>query len=219
MKDVPRLCRICQVRRPKRYCPGVTADICSICCGTEREITVNCPLDCPFLREARKHEGLPQIDPRQFPNSDIRVDESFLKRNEALLILIASSIAHKALASGDIYDRDVKDALEALVRTYRTLQSGLVFESRPDNPLAARLYEAVQETVAEIRQRLTEHGQSIRDADILGVVAFLQRLEIQHNNGKPKGRAFLDFLRGFFPPEKKVVETPSQPSGGLIITP
>ena len=46
-------CRICDTRKPRRYCPGVTGDICSICCGNEREVTVDCPLDCPFLVEAR----------------------------------------------------------------------------------------------------------------------------------------------------------------------
>jgi hypothetical protein len=34
-----------------------------------------------------------------------------------------------------------------------------------------------------------------READVLGVLAFLQRMEIYHNNGRRRGRAFLDFLR------------------------
>jgi hypothetical protein len=28
---------------------------------------------------------------------------------------------------------------------------------------------------------------------------FLQRLELDNNNGRKRGRAYLDFLRGFFP--------------------
>jgi len=30
---------------------------------------------------------------------------------------------------------------------------------------------------------------------------FLQRLELDNNNGRKRGRAYLDFLRGFFPEE------------------
>jgi len=41
--------------------------------------------------------------------------------------------------------------------------------------------------------------QTLRDADVLGALVFLQRLELQHNNGRRRGRAFVDFLRAYFP--------------------
>lgn len=219
MPEASRVCRICEKRRPKRYCPGVSGDICAICCGTEREVTVNCPLDCSYLREARKHEPLPDVDPRAFPNLDIRVDEAFLSRNEPLLILIASSIARASLETAGVVDNDVKDALDALVRTWRTLQSGLIVDARPDNLVARDVYAAVQNTVRETRERLGEEAHHLRDADVLGVLAFLQRMEIQHNNGRRKGRAFIDFLCGFFPPGELRREEQSTGGSGLIITP
>jgi hypothetical protein len=37
-----------------------------------------------------------------------------------------------------------------------------------------------------------------RDTDVLAVLAFLQRLEIDRNNGRKRGRAFIDFLRTQF---------------------
>ena len=220
MSEASRACRICEKRRPKRYCPGVSGDICPICCGIEREVSVNCPLECPYLRKAREHEELPDVDPRQFPNIDIRVDEDFLRRNEPLLILIASSVARAALDTPGVIDRDVKDALDSLVRTYRTLQSGLIAELRPDNILAARIYKTVQDTISDTRERLEQHQHTLRDADVLGVLAFLQRMEIQHNNGRPKGRAFIDFLRGFFPPGQDRAEpAEAEGGGGLIVMP
>src|SRR3954452_19398119 len=97
MADTAVLCAICSKRKAKRYCPGVGGDICPICCGTEREVTVNCPLECEYLQEARIRERLPEIDPRQFPNADIKVDEPFLHRNEPLLIALAGSTAGNAL--------------------------------------------------------------------------------------------------------------------------
>jgi hypothetical protein len=182
---------------------------------------VNCPLECPYLAEARKHEPQPAVNPQEFPNNDIRVDEGFLRRNEALLILISSALARAALDTRGVIDNDMKEALEGLVRTYRTLQTGLVYEARPDNPLAARVYSSVQERLTDISERLKEHGQSMRDADVLGIFAFLQRMEIQHNNGKPKGRAFIHFLAGFLPAvSEDSAPGPAEASGGgLIITP
>src|ERR1700682_5299675 len=68
-------CKICNTRKPRRYCPGVNGDICSICCGSEREVTVNCPLDCPYLVEARHHEKPPAMSAQQLPNQDVRISE------------------------------------------------------------------------------------------------------------------------------------------------
>ena len=46
-------------------------------------MTVNCPLDCQYLQEARLHEKPQAIAPEQIPNRDIRVTEEFLREHEA----------------------------------------------------------------------------------------------------------------------------------------
>lgn len=178
-------------------------------------MTVDCPLDCPYLLESRKHE-IPDVRPADLPHQDVKVDEQFLERNEALLILLASRIATTALTADGIVDNDVKEALEALVRTYRTLQSGLVYDNRPDNPLAATIVRDVRQNLADIEQRLSAQGQGLRDADVLKMLVFLQRLEIQNNNKRPKSRAFIQLLSGFFPPD--ALRSRDERSG-LIITP
>jgi hypothetical protein len=105
-----------------------------------------------------------------------------------------------ALEIPNVVDADLREALDALVRTYRTLQSGLYYESRPENTLAAAICERVQAAVPEYRQAMAQQSgvQTIRDADILGVLAFLQRMEIQQRNSRRLGRAFIDFLRQHF---------------------
>jgi hypothetical protein len=128
-----------------------------------------------------------------------------------MMVTAAASLAKAALENASVVDQDAKEALDSLVRTWRTLQSGLYYESRPENRIAARLHESVRERLDELRTRASESGISIRDSDVLAVLAFLQRLEIQHNNGRPKGRAFIDFLRDFFPPEPPEAATPHSP--------
>ena len=46
------------------------------------------------------------------------------------------------------------------------------------------------------------------DADVLGTLVFLQRLEFQHSNGRRRGRAFFDFLRTYFPAQPAVSVAP-----------
>lgn len=114
-----------------------------------------------------------------------------------------------ALEIPNVVDNDIKTALDALIRTYRTRETGLYYDSRPDNTISAAIFEAMQRAIDDIRKRVAEHSgvQNIRDLDILGIFAFLQRLEIQHNNGRRLGRAFVDYLRAAFPPSQPEPES------------
>ncbi|MCZ2079620.1 MAG: hypothetical protein LC130_32015 [Bryobacterales bacterium] len=214
------LCKICETRRPRRYCPGVMGDICSLCCGTEREQTVDCPLECEYLQDARRHEKLPDIDPNEFPNKDIEVTERFLREHEHLLLQVAGSLLRGAMETRGAVDQDVREALASLIRTYRTLESGLYYETVPSNPFAAGIHHQLQEALKVFREQLArELGlNTVRDTDVLGVLVFLQRLELQHNNGRRRGRAFIDFLRQHFPmPPSVASEAPDGTAGSPII--
>src|SRR5262252_3527591 len=78
-------CVICETRRPKRFCPGVRGDICAICCGTEREVSVECPLECEYLIESRRHDKPAPLTGADLRNRDIAVNENALRENELLL--------------------------------------------------------------------------------------------------------------------------------------
>src|SRR6185369_11609660 len=107
-------CAICEIRRPKRYCPGVRGEICSLCCGNEREVSVHCPFECEFLQDARKHDKLPPVNPDEFPNQDIKVTDDFLHENEELLVFLGRGIMGSAMEA-DAVDNDVREALDALI--------------------------------------------------------------------------------------------------------
>src|SRR6202795_2390612 len=90
-------CKICNARKPRRYCPGVGGDICSICCGSEREVTVNCPVERPFLMEARQHEKTAAVPVEQIPSQDVRTSEEFLRDHEPLLIFLGAKLLEASL--------------------------------------------------------------------------------------------------------------------------
>lgn len=189
-------CRICESRKPRRYCPGVTGDICAPCCGTERENTVSCPLDCEYLLEARRHERFDPIDPAHMPNRDVPVTEEFLNEQDHVIGHVSQVLLGGALRVPDASDRDVRDALAAIIRTYRTSQSGLIYETRPENPYAAMIVEHFNAATAQFQEDLRrETGLStLREADILGVLVFLQRIALHWDNKRPRGRSFISFL-------------------------
>ncbi len=209
-------CAICHIRKPRRFCPGVRGDICTICCGTEREVTVDCPLDCPYLQDARKHERSSPVNPDAFPHKDIRVSEEFLEEHEELLLAAGRGLVQGAFDTPGAVDTDVREALDALIRTYRTLQSGVYYETRPVNPVAGGVYQSLRESLDAFRKDETERlGMTrTRDSDVLTTLTFLQRLELDRNNGRPRGRAFIDFMRSYF---AQGLEQPAPRASSLIV--
>jgi hypothetical protein len=193
-------CAICGIRKAKRSCPGVHGDICTICCGTERERTVDCPLECEYLREAHQHEHVPEIDLTELPNKDIELAESFLEENQDAFFLLGAAVFDAAAERGRATDYDVREALEALIRSYKASKTGLIYETKPVNPYAAAIYEMVQTRVEEVR-KFEAAGQAgpfqAKDETVLGVLLVLQRLEYRNNNGRKYSRAFLDVLSRF----------------------
>ena len=194
-------CKICDIRKPRRFCPGVNADICAICCGNERERTITCPLECPYLHEAHEHERIPKLQ-TELPNRDIQVTEQFLRSHEPLLQFILALVFRSAMETPGALDSDVREALEAMIRTYRTSATGLVYESLPENPVAAGIYKGIREGLERLREALIEKGATPRDNEFLGIFVYLHHVELAHNNGRPRCRAFMDFLRRLFPDYK-----------------
>jgi hypothetical protein len=177
---------------------------------------VDCPLDCEYLQEARKHDRAPLIDPAAVPNADIDVTERLIVEHEALLGFLSGSLLRAALETRGVIDYDVREALDALIRTYRTLRSGVYYETRPANPLAAGVYaelqRAIEEWGTEEQKRLGMHRT--RDAEILGLLVFLQRIELDRNNGRRRGRAFLDSLRRLH--QASTAAAPAEPSSLIL---
>ena len=82
------------------------------------------------------------ISEEQLPNKDIRLSEKFIREHEPLVFTLALALKN-AMEAGQAVDFDAREAMEALIRTYRTLESGLIYETRPQNPYAAAIQSAV----------------------------------------------------------------------------
>jgi hypothetical protein len=166
-------------------------------------MSVDCPLECEYLLEAHKHEKPPSPPADAFPNPDLISSEEFLEDHQEFLTHLAAALGRESIRNPAIVDFDVREALEAAIRTQRTLESGLSYESLPPNPLAARMCHALIDAIDEFRKeeadRLGLH--KTRRSIAVRLLVFLQHFEYTHNNGRRRGRAFLDVLRNLYPPE------------------
>jgi len=216
-------CVICEIRKEKRFCPAVHGRICPQCCGEQREVTLDCPIDCPYLQQAREHEkprGAEQIDPAGL-FLQIEVSDQFMYEKEHLLMGLTYALAKAARADHSLHDQDLIAALTMLSRSYeRRVNSGLYYEAPLTSDSQRRAVLEVENMVKEYREAEQKHMgySSLRDSEVLKGLVFLIRLAQGRTSGRPKARGFVEFLFAQFPEKESAVVTP-EGAGNRIILP
>ena len=216
-------CSICNVRKEKRFCPALHERICAQCCGEQREVTIDCPSDCPYLQQARAHEK--PRDPNELDQAalfpDVEIGEQFLYEREHLLIGLSFALAKTARADRTLADRDLISSLTSLARSYHTrVNSNLIIEDRTANLAHQAVASEIEQMVKEFRETEQKHTgfARLRDSDVLKTLVFLLRMGVSRTSGRPKSRAFVDFLFAQFPESPAGITAPEE-SGSRIIVP
>ncbi len=216
-------CAICEKRKEKRFCPAIHGRICPQCCGEQREVTLDCPDDCVYLLQAREHER-----PRSLADLDqadlflqVEIGDQFPYQHEHLILGLTFALAKSVRADRNLKDSDLIAALTSLTKTCETLvNSGLHYEA----PIASAAQQAV---AAEVQNMLKEYREAeqkhvgyvqLRDSEVLRALVFLVRMANGRTSGRPKSRAFADFLLAQFPEKTSGVAAP-QETGSRIVMP
>ncbi|HEY2547401.1 MAG TPA: hypothetical protein VGI46_15135 [Candidatus Acidoferrum sp.] len=195
-----------------RFCPAKGEKICAVCCGTEREVSIDCPSDCAYLIAAHRYEDLHQRElPADTALLDVKVSQDVIYAHQNVLSGIAFTAAKFSAAHSATTDSDVVAALQALAETYKTLGSGIYYEKPPDATLPRELYAALAQFLEEAKQQPGERPGStpVKDSEIFSLLVFLYRMGLLRTNGRPRARRYVEFLRGQFPaaPELKREES------------
>lgn len=196
--------------------------ICPQCCGEQREVTLDCPSDCPYLLQAREHEKPRPADEVNPADLFLQVEltDQFIYESEHLIMGLSFALAKSAHANRMLNDRDLIAALTSLAKSYETLvNSGLVYETPTTNVAHQAVAAEVQNMVKEYREAEQKHTgvTRLRDSEVLRALVFLVRMAHGRTSGRPRSRAFIDFLFAQFP-ERTGVVAPEE-AGSRIITP
>jgi hypothetical protein len=169
-------CAICEERKEKRFCPAVHGKICPQCCGEQREVTLDCPSDCPYLQQAREHAN---AHTELSSNRDLEtwfseleippleVPEQFLYEREELILGLSFALAKgardepdRSLVDRSLVDRSLMD--RDLIAALGALDQDLPHdgEFRPDLRTADRQSGAPGRR-SKCRSRGRNHGQGI----------------------------------------------------------
>jgi hypothetical protein len=214
-------CSICEKRREKRFCPAIHGRICPQCCGEQREVTLDCPTDCVYLQQAREHEkprGVADVNPADI-FLQVEVGDEFLYRHEHLIMGLTYALAKSVRADRSLKDTDLISALSALAKTWETLvNSGLHYETPLANPSHLAVAAEVQNMLKEYREAEQKHVGyvQLRDSEVLRALVFMVRMAQGRTSGRPKSRAFVDFLLAQFPEKAGGIEAPEAASSIIV---
>ena len=216
-------CAICEKRKEKRFCPAIHGRICPQCCGEQREVTLDCPSDCVYLQQAREHEkprSMRDLNPADL-FVQVEVEDQFLYQHEHLLMGLTFALSKSVRADRSLNDTDLIAALTSLTKTWETLaNSGLHYESPIPSPAQQAVAAEVQNMVKEYREAERKHAGyvQLRDSEVLRALVFLVRMAHGRTSGRPKSRAFVDFLLAQFPEKLSGIAAPEE-VGSRLITP
>ena len=214
-------CPICEIRKEKRFCPAVHGRICAQCCGEQREVTLDCPSDCPYLRQAREHEkprAAGDLSPEELM-AQVEIPDSFLYEHEHPVLGLSFALAKRAHADRSLHDADLIGALHGLARRYeRLVNSGLHYEEPIQAPARLAVVAELENMAKEYREAEAKHRgyTTLKDSDLLKGLVFLLRMAHARTSGRPKSRAFIDFLFMQFP-EKPAVAGAEEGASRLIV--
>jgi hypothetical protein len=209
------LCPICNKRKAERFCPARAEKICAVCCGTERELSIDCPVDCGYLIAAHRYE-LKQNRPlpvSEVPFPALEIPRDLIHLNRSLVSGLAFAILKCSSEFPSANDTDVLAALQALAEKFRTLGSGIYYEKPPAGGPPQAIYAALDKFVEDFKQQLAKQAgpTRLKDTDIFLFLVFLLRVGRQQSNGRPKSHAYLEFLRGQFPKTAAATTAPEPP--------
>ena len=165
-------------------------------------MSITCPPDCAYLVAAHRYEDEhKRALPPDTPFLEERIPHDIVHTHQQLTAALAFQTAKFASNQTSTADPDTLASLAALGGTYKTLQSGLLYEKIPDIPVQRDLYLALSQFLNEIKQKAAESGNSaaLKDTAIFQVIVFLYRMGLLRSNGRPRSRRFIEFLRGQFP--------------------
>ena len=117
-------------------------------------------------------------------------------------------------------DRDLIAALSALAKSYQTLvNSSLIYQPPTANLAHQSIAREIETMVREFRQAEEKQlGYSrLRDSDVLKALVFLSRLGLSRTSGRPKSRAFVDFLFAQFPEKHTAIAGPDEAGSRIVI--
>jgi hypothetical protein len=151
---------------------------------------------------------------------EVEIPDQFLYEREPLLMGLSLALAKGARKDRTMHDSDLIAALSALCTSYeRRVSSGLYYPQALTGIAQQTIAAEVEAMLIEYREVEQKHAgySSLRDSDVLRALVFLVRMAYRGTSGRPKSRAFMDFLAAQFPERESAWVAPQETASRIIM--
>lgn len=199
-------CPLCGGAKAKRHCPALDQVICATCCGTKRQVEIRCPADCGWLKAARAH---PHAAQQRQQDRDASLIVQLIRGldDEVYAVLMAcqqAALRFRTGADPAPLDADLEAAAAALAATAETATRGVLYEHRPDSPVAARLARAMSSPLAEAAAAGVPRLDS---STVTAMRRLAETVRMFHRDAAAAPDAFLTFLARVMAPRVADADT------------
>jgi hypothetical protein len=199
-------CVLCNQRKGKRPCPAKNAGICGQCCGEKRILEIECPEGCEYLKAGRDRETS-QEGARHFRVSDPFEQEKIarvVENHEPVLADLQTIIAVERQYSRDLTDQDVAEALDCLLKTLRTEDHGVLYETTAENLRAEGLRRQFSSLIQSRRYPDQPEQKRLPLKDAIECLQVIRAVVASHLKAGPSALSFVNFLLRRLPHSSRI---------------
>src|SRR4030042_4881948 len=119
-------CSTCGERKGNRFCPGLNASICPLCCGSKREKEILCIEACEYLKKGKDYQLNREIDKKI--SSDLQaetVDVFEMEEVAAFFMLLERFFVDRFYPDEEAHDNHIYEALTRIYAFRKGILPGL----------------------------------------------------------------------------------------------
>jgi hypothetical protein len=161
----------------------------------------------------RAYEGDKRTPDPQLVSTVQAFDRNFLYRHTPVLNMVSLAIHEERVTAPWLLDTDVIEVLKDLVKTMKTLSSGIYYESLPEIAVQISLFHRLKQLLDGFMQPQPQGlEESLKISDVIDLLNFLTLTATVNSNSRPRSRQYLDLLNSM-----AEQAAPEKRAGNLIV--
>ena len=185
-------CASCGQRKGNRFCPGLHASICSLCCGTKREKEILCSEACEYLKKGKDYQLGREIDKKISSDLQAETADVFEMDDAAAFVMpLERFFVNQFYPDKEARDNHIYEALTKIYAFQKEIITGLEGENKTEE-LIFKKFNEVNRRASSLSDDLKARAilriiKSIRSSSsgVLGNRNYLEMIYSQHT-GKGK---------------------------------
>jgi hypothetical protein len=205
-------CVSCDQRKAKRVCPAKNGFICTQCCGKKRVLEIDCPESCGYLKFGREREvddyakRVRSLDP-----ANLEMRRRLVTDHQDGLARIEYVLARERLSDRTLTDKDILDAIDVLLGTYKTEDKGVLYEKTSEDLRIEALRRELKKVIESLRNPEGQAERGIVDPGskrmplsvVIECLEFIRSLAESYMRDRHSDSGYIDFLVRLFPRDEK----------------